>query len=195
MIVPLGVEPFVIVLAGPNGAGKSTFYELFLEGMPAPFVNADRIARSVLLDRPASDYESARIAEAERRHLVAERRSFIMETVFSDPAGDKVRFLMQAHRDGWFVCLVYIGLDRPEISAARIAHRVRNGGHSVPAAKIAPRYRRSLANLRKALRFVDHAWLYDNSYAPYRRVAEVACGRTLWCATALPSWAGRSLPH
>jgi hypothetical protein len=67
VIVPLGAEPFVIVLAGPNGAGKSTFYELFLEGVPAPFVNADRIARSVLRDRPASDYEAARIAEAERR--------------------------------------------------------------------------------------------------------------------------------
>jgi len=193
VIVPLGAEPFVIVLAGPNGAGKSTFYDLFLEGVPAPFVNADRIARSVLRDRPASDYEAARIAEAERRRLVAERQSFIMETVFSDPAGDKVRFLAQAQGNGWFVCLVYIGLDRPEISAARIAHRVRNGGHGVPTAKIAPRYRRSLANLRKALRFVDHAWIYDNSLAPYRRVAEVARGRTLWRATALPGWAGRAL--
>lgn len=193
MIVPVGAEPFVIVLAGPNGAGKSTFYDLFLEGVPAPFVNADRIARSVLRDRPASDYEAARIAEAERRRLVAERQSFIMETVFSDPAGDKVRLLAQAQKDGWFVCLVYIGLDRPEISAARVAHRVRNGGHGVPAAKIAPRYRRSLANLRKALRFVDHAWLYDNSLAPYRRVAEVARGRTLWRAAAVPGWAERAL--
>ena len=195
MIVPLGAEPFVIVLAGPNGAGMSTFYDLFLDGVPAPFVNADRIARSVLRDRSASDYEAARIAEAERRRLIAERQSFIMETVFSDPAGDKLRFLEQAQRDGWFVCLVYIGLDRPEISAARIAHRVRNGGHGVPAAKIVPRYRRSLANLRKALRFVDHAWLYDNSLAPYRRVAAVASGRTLWRAAALPGWAGRALPH
>ena len=195
MIVPLGAEPFVIVLAGPNGAGKSTFYELFLEGVPAPFVNADRIARSVLRDRPAADYEAARIAEAERRRLVAERQSFIMETVFSDPAGDKVRLLAQAHGDGWFVGLVYIGLDRPGISAARVAHRVRNGGHGVPAAKIAPRYRRSLVNLRKALRFVDHAWLYDNSLAPYRRIAEVARGRTLWRAAAPPGWAERALPH
>jgi predicted ABC-type ATPase len=195
VIVPLGTEPFIIVLAGPNGAGKSTFYELFLEGVPAPFVNADRIARSVLHDRPASDYEAARIAEAERRRLVAERQSFIMETVFSDPVSDKVRFLEQAQRDGWFICLVYIGLDRPEISAARIAHRVRNGGHGVPLAKIIPRYRRSLANLRKALKFVDHAWLYDNSRTPYRRVTELARGRTLWRAADLPRWAMQALPR
>jgi predicted ABC-type ATPase len=195
VIVPPGDDPFIIVLAGPNGAGKSTFYELFLEGVPAPFVNADRIARSVLRDRPASDYEAARLAQEERQRLVTGRQSFIMETVFSDPVSDKVRFLERAQKDGWFVCLVYIGLDRPEISAARIAHRVRNGGHGVPIAKIVPRYRRSLLNLRKALRFVDHAWLYDNSAAPYRRVAELARGRTLWHAADLPRWARLALPR
>ena len=194
MGVPAGVGPFVIVLAGPNGAGKSTFYELFLDGIPVPFVNADRIAKTLLHDPDSPDYEAAKIAEAERQRLVAERQSFVMETVFSDPAGDKVRFLQQARDAGYFVVLVYVGLDHPGLAAARVAHRVRNGGHAVPPDRVVARYGRSLANLRKALRFVDHAYLYDNSAEPYRRVAETVQGRVVLQAPKLPAWAAGVLP-
>ena len=194
MSVAAGAGPWLIVLAGPNGAGKSTFYELFLEGLPVPFINADRIARSVFGDRSGVAYEAAQLAEAERRRLVAERRSFVMETVFSDPAGDKVEFLQQARRAGFFVVLAYIGLDSPALAAARVAHRVRNGGHDVPQERISSRFGRSLANLRKALRTVDHVYLYDNSGAPYVRVAELARGRLLWRAARRPPWLRGVLP-
>jgi predicted ABC-type ATPase len=187
--------PYLIVLAGPNGAGKSTFYELFLEGLPVPFINADRIARSAFPGRAAVDYEAARIAEAERRRLLAEAQSFVMETVFSDPAGDKVAFLRRARGAGYFAVLVYVGLDSPELAAARVAHRLANGGHDVPVARIKPRFIRSLANLRAALRFVDRAYLYDNSATPYVRVAETARGRILWQSARLPPWARGMLPR
>jgi predicted ABC-type ATPase len=194
MVVPAGVSPFIIVLAGPNGAGKSTFYELFLDGIPVPFVNADRIAKTLLRDPHSADYEAAKIAEAERQRLVAERQSFVMETVFSDPAGDKVRFLKQARDAGYFVVLVYVGLDHPSLAAARVAHRVRNGGHAVPPDRVAARYDRSLANLGKTLGFVDHAYLYDNSAAPYRRVAETVRGQIVMRAPKPPAWAEGALP-
>ena len=195
MTAPPGVRPYLIVLAGPNGAGKSTFYDLFLEGLPVPFINADRIARTVFPGQAPADYEGARIADAERRRLVAEGQSFVMETVFSDRAGDKVEFLRRARGAGFFVVLVYIGLDSAKLAAARVAHRVRNGGHDVPLARIRPRFGRSLANLRRALRFVDHAVLYDNSGPPYVRVAELARGLTLWGAPHLPRWMKGVLPQ
>ena len=193
MAVPAGVRPFILVLAGPNGAGKSTFYELFLDGIPVPFVNADRIAKSLGIDPMAADYEAAKIAETERRRLVAERQSFIMETVFSDPAGDKLRFLQQARRAGCFIGLAYIGLDHAGLAAARVDHRVKNGGHAVPPDRVAARYARSLQNLRKALRFVDRAWLHDNSAAPFRLAAETAQGRIVVRAERLPKWAEDAL--
>ena len=194
MSSPRGAEPYVIVLAGPNGAGKSTFYDLFLEGLPVPFINADRIARTVFPGRQCVNHEAARIADAERRRLVAAGQSFVMETVFSDPAGDKVEFLRQARAAGFFVLLVYIGLDSPALAAARVAHRVRSGGHDVPTARIRPRFGRSLTNLRKALPLVDRAYLYDNSAAPFLRVAEVSKGRVLWRSTRLPRWMKGVLP-
>jgi len=194
MIVPAGIAPFIIVLAGPNGAGKTTFYELFLDGIPVPFINADRIAKSLSRGSASADYEAAAIAEAERQRLVLERQSFIMETVFSDPAGDKLGFLRRARSEGYFVIFVYIGLDSAALAAARVTHRLRNGEHGVPPERIASRYQRSLINLKKALGFVNHAYLYDNSAAPYRRVAELSAGRVLWRARRLSSWAERSLP-
>ncbi|MBI2752676.1 MAG: zeta toxin family protein [Betaproteobacteria bacterium] len=194
MSSPRRAGPYVIVLAGPNGAGKSTFYDLFLDGLPVPFINADRIARTVFRGRQSVDYEAARIADAERRRLIAERQSFVMETVLSDPAGDKVEFLRRARDAGFLVVLVYIGLDSPELAAARVAHRVRSGGHDVPTARIGPRFGRSLANLRKALPIVDRAYLYDNSATPYVRVAVVARGRTLWRSARLPRWMRGVLP-
>lgn len=194
MVVPAGIDPFIIVLAGPNGAGKSTFYELFLDGIPVPFVNADRIAKTLRRAPGAPDYEAAKIAEGERQRLVAERQSFVMETVFSDPAGDKAGFLRRARDTGYFVALAYIGLDNPGLAAARVAHRVRNGGHAVAPDRVAARYGRSLANLRNALGFVDHAWLYDNSAVPFRRVAETARGHVLMQVPKLPGWAAGVLP-
>ena len=190
MVAP-GREPFIIALAGPNGAGKSTFYELFLEAVPVPFVNADRIARSLAIRGAASiDYEAAKIAQSERRRLAAERQSFITETVFSDPAGEKVDFLVAAKRRGYFVCLVYIGLESAALSAARVAQRVRAGGHEVPSGKLPSRYKRSLKNLRAAVRLLDHVRLYDNSSAEgYRLLAVIEQGALLVRAERLPAWA------
>ena len=50
------------------------------------------------LDPAGVAYEAAGLAELVRRDLVTQRASFCMETVFSDPAGDKVQFLRDAQR-------------------------------------------------------------------------------------------------
>jgi len=92
-----GDDLVLIVLAGPNGAGKSTFFEVFLASTGIRFVNADLIARTIDQANPAAvAYEAAGVADAERRLLIAEGASFCMETVFSDPVGDKRRFLREA---------------------------------------------------------------------------------------------------
>jgi len=89
-------RPLLIVLAGPNGAGKSTFYRTYLARHGLPFVNADEIARKNGL-RP---YSAARVAVEQRRYLLITRKSFVFETVFSDPVGDKANFLLRARAEG-----------------------------------------------------------------------------------------------
>ena len=115
-----------------------------------------------------------------------------METVFSDPAGDKVQFLKHAQEQGYLVVLVYIGLENTELCIARVTQRVDDGGHDVPDEKIQARYARSLVNLEAAARFVDVLYLFDNSSIPgesYRCLAKLERGRLIWRAEDIPTWA------
>jgi len=187
--------PILLVVAGPNGAGKSTFHDHFISPLGLPFVNADRIAPSKQSStRKLSvkfSYEAAKIADAGRRLLLADGKSFCMETVFSDPAGDKLKFLRTARKAGYSVILVFIGLECAELSLARVIQRVAGGGHNVPDDKLRERFPRSLDNLRKALAFVDHAFLFDNSSSdtPFRPVAIWESGNLHQTFQPVPAWA------
>lgn len=187
--------PVLIFLAGPNGAGKSTFFKDYLKPLGLTFINADEIAvllRQVVLPSEAEDIDRLAFQKTEelRRSLLAQRRSFCTETVFSDPQGAKVDFLRQAHRAGYTVFLVFIGLANPELSIARVMQRVDEGGHDVADDKLLGRYPRTLANLREAIPIVDEAFLFDNSSDrdPFRLVAVYLEGQILRRADTLPVW-------
>jgi predicted ABC-type ATPase len=82
-------RPVVVAVAGPNGAGKTTFYHAHLASAGMRFVNADVLADEFAME----PYEAARLADALRRELLKSGESFVFDTVFSDPVGDKVGFL------------------------------------------------------------------------------------------------------
>lgn len=178
--------PRLIFLAGPNGAGKSTFFETFLKDSGLPFVNADRIGAALGI----SDSEAAAAADAARAQLLAEGMSFITETVFSDPVGAKLQFLRDAIAAGYRVTLYFVGISSAQLSGARVAQRVRAGGHDVPPERLKRRYRQSLENLRQALTFVPEVHVYDNSSAeiPYRLVLSLRESRSEFRADPLPDW-------
>jgi predicted ABC-type ATPase len=192
--------PLLVVLAGPNGAGKSTFYELYLRELGLRFINADVIARALAPAGPAqaegAAYRAAQVADAARRALVAMGESFCMETVFSDPVGAKLAFLREAREAGYRVVLHFIGLASPELSQARVLHRVLNGGHDVPDEKLFARYPRTLENLARAASQVDALLLYDNSSAaePYRLLGRLERGEVVERHPPVPEWAHAVLP-
>jgi predicted ABC-type ATPase len=177
------VRPVIVVIAGPNGAGKSTFYEAFIRPVGLRFVNADVIAQELSIDA----YEAAELAERMRQVLVAQRESFVFETVFSDPVGE---FLRAAAASGYTVVLCFIGLDGADTSDDRVAMRVLQGGHDIPTEKLRERYPRSLANLKRAIEALPTVWVYDNSdlARPFRKVAEYAHGERIQAFEPLPSW-------
>jgi len=179
-------RPIVVALAGPNGAGKTTFYHAHLAPAGLRFVNADVLAGEFKVDA----YAAARLADALRRELVRRRESFVFETVFSDPAGEKLRLLTEAGTAGYAVVLCFIGLESAALSEERVAMRVSQGGHDVPTDKLLSRYPRTLANLKAALRALPHVLIYDNSDLadPFRRVALYQDGRCVERAENLPAW-------
>jgi predicted ABC-type ATPase len=187
---PLDARPIVVALAGPNGAGKTTFYGAHLARAGLRFVNADELARELAIDA----YEAARVAKNVREALLGQRESFVFETVFSDPVGEKLEFLRRASATGYTVVLCYIGLDSPELSDERVAMRVVQGGHDVPTEKIISRYPRTLENLRRAIRELPHVLVFDNSDLgrPFRRIASFENGTAVELADPLPAWLRRT---
>lgn len=172
-------SPVLVVLAGCNGAGKTTFFDLYLESLGLPFINADRIAAALdPADLQQIAYQAAGLADEARRDLMKRNLSFCMETVFSDPVGAKVQFLKDARAEGYTVIGVFIRLSEPALSVARVAQRVSRGGHDVPDEKLHSRFERTARNIQAALQFVDVGLLIDNSSVeiPYRLLECWECG-------------------
>lgn len=188
----LDQRPAVVAIAGPNGAGKTTFYYAHLQAAGLRFVNADAISRELSID----PYAAAEIAASLRQELVRQRESFAFETVFSDPVGDKLSFLRDLVRQGYTVVLCYIGISGPDVSEERVAMRISQGGHDVPAEKLVSRYPRILRNLRAALHSLPHVWVYDNDDLrhPFRLAAVCKEGRLIELHQPVPGWLRTLLP-
>lgn len=139
--------------------------------------------------------DGARLANELREVLVGLRESFVFETVFSDPVGDKVEFLRKAAKQGYTVVLCFIGIASAEISEERVAMRVLQGGHDVPGEKLVARFPRTLENLRRAIRVLPHVLVFDNSDLgrPFRKVAEWHDGSPVGVSDPMPPWLARMI--
>ena len=159
----MGKVPWLIVLGGPNGAGKTTFADRLLPRLFAalPFINVDDLRREVIPATPTPDFTAGREADKRMEALIAERRSFVIETTLS--GREHLNRLRRLKQDGWRIVLIYLGLRAVENSLRRVAYRVRAGGHGVPDDVIRRRFSRSLEHLTAAVPLVDVAVVIDNS--------------------------------
>jgi predicted ABC-type ATPase len=192
MRLPLDQRPAIVALAGPNGAGKTTFYQAHLQPAGLRFVNADVLAQELHIE----PYAAARLADALRKELVNQRESFVFETVFSDPVGEKIAFLKSAAEAGYNTILCFIGTAGPEASEQRVAMRVSQGGHDVPTEKLVQRFPRIQENLKAALRDLPNVWVFDNNdlRTPYRLVATFESGLPVKLQRPVPRWLKPLLP-
>lgn len=185
-IPELDQRPILVAVAGPNGAGKTTFYHSHIARAALRYISADILAGELNLDA----YAAANAADAVRRALVKQKESFAFETVFSDPVGDKLRFLKEAVGPGYAVLLCFIGLADYELSEERVAMRVSQGGHDVPAEKLKSRFPRTMANLKAAIAELPLVYVFDNSdlNKPFRKVAVFKNGFLTEKLNDAPKW-------
>ena len=159
----------IVAVAGSNGAGKSTFYEAHLKPAGLRFINADVLAGELGI----AAYPAAEVAAKLRQELVNQGESFVFETVFSDPVGDKLAFLKDAEKKGYSVVLCFISIASVDRSEERVAMRVSQGGHDVPTDKLTARFPRTTANLKQAIKDLPCVAIFDNDDlgTPYRLAA------------------------
>jgi predicted ABC-type ATPase len=166
-------QPKIVIIAGPNGAGKTIFAREFLpfEADCPTFVNADLIAAGLSPFQPdAAALRAGRLMLEEIATLVAAGRSFAFETTLS---GRTYAAMIPTWRSaGYQVKLLFLGLASAEEAIARVAMRVRQGGHAIPPEVIRRRFTLGLRNFRDVYRpRVDFWQWYDNG-GPTPRLLE-----------------------
>jgi predicted ABC-type ATPase len=159
-------KPELVVIAGPNGSGKTSITEQLLQHTWTEnclYINPDIIAQNEFggWNSPKAFLQAAQKAQSLREECLRDSRSMAFETVFSAP--DKIEFLHRAKDAGFFIRLFFVCTNSPEINVARIAQRVKEGGHTVPTEKIISRYSKSIAQCAAVVSIVDRAYIYDNS--------------------------------
>jgi predicted ABC-type ATPase len=84
-----------------------------------------------------------------------------------------MRLLQTCQEAGYRVTLIFLWLPSPATALARVARRVREGGHNVPDDVVIRRYHAGLRNMRHLyLPIADIGLVYDNSDGPGVLVAE-----------------------
>lgn len=167
------MEKNLFIIAGCNGAGKTTAaYNIMPHVLNvAQFVNADEIARGLSPFNPESvAIEAGRIMLNRIDELLDQNKSLTIETTLATRS--YARLIQKAHQKGYNVILLYFWLNSPELAIERVATRVRNGGHNIPADIIRRRYNKSICNLFRIFLPICDVWnLYDNSDNPRKAIA------------------------
>jgi len=167
-------EKKVVIIAGPNGAGKTTFAREFLPaeaGLPV-FINADLIAAGFSPFAPeAAAFRAGRMMLEEIDRHASEGRSFAFETTL---AGHNYLHRIDEWRaNGFTVKLIFLSLATADEAIARVALRVRQGGHDVAPEVIRRRFGAGMRNFLGVYRAkVDFWQWYDNSGSRPRLVEE-----------------------
>jgi len=155
----------VIIIAGPNGAGKTTFARSFLpqEAQCPRFVNADLIAAGLSPFAPEmAAIRAGRLMLEEIAACARRGESFALETTLSGLG--YLRHIRQWRNSGYRVILYFLALPDAETAIARVAERVRQGGHDIPEATIRRRFRAGLHHFERHYRPCVDEWVkYDNS--------------------------------
>lgn len=156
-------RPALLVLAGVNGAGKSSVAGASLRASGSDYYNPDE-ATERLHDAglPTGEANAAAWLHGRRalEAAIASGTPFAFETTLG---GSTMPMLIAKAADTHDVTLWFVGLDSAEQHVARVAARVADGGHDIPASKIHERWDSARRNVLALMPHLHELRLYDNS--------------------------------
>jgi len=157
----------IIIIAGPNGAGKTTFARSFLpvEAQLSRFINADLIAAGLAPFAPEkAAIKAGRLMLKEIEECTNHGESFAFETTLSGLG--YLRHITQWRSQNFHISLFFLMLPDAETAIARVAERVRQGGHDISEPIIRRRFAAGWNNFRNHYKQAVNDWaLYDTTVA------------------------------
>lgn len=169
----------VYVIAGPNGAGKTTFASEFLPryaDSPA-FINADTIARGLSGFSPdAVALKAGRILLEQIEAYAVKRADFAFETTLSGT--NYLARLKKLKTQGYTIHLFFLWIPDVRLSLARVASRVKMGGHDIAETVVRRRFHKGIQNFLAHYQTIVDSWmLFDNSGSTPHLIAEAELGK------------------
>lgn len=162
----MAAHPGIYVLAGANGAGKSSIAgEVFIRHDGAYF-NPDEVAKAILGENSSITQEEANgLAWRQGYELLRGSIERGYRYAFETTLGGSTitATLLEAAAREIKVHVWYCALATPDLHVARVAARVRRGGHDIPERKIRERYHESRRNLVRLLPHLEVLRAYDNT--------------------------------
>lgn len=181
--------PHLILIAGPNGAGKSTSAPGILRGALAvsQFVNADTIALGLSGFAPErAAIQAGRVMLTRLHQLAEEGDDFAFETTLASRSF--ATWIAKLKTRDYRFHLVFLTLPSADIAIARVAERVRMGGHDVPASTIQRRFVSGIRNFFDLYQPMADTWrVYNTSDTTPRPIAS-GCGLVIESLTDQVLW-------
>lgn len=182
-------QPIFYVFAGNNGSGKSTFRNLIVDKIGIDTnIDADAIARRLDPENPGAKRVTAgKEVIKSVNACIEEGRDFSIETTLSGK--NAIGQISKAKKYGYEVTMFYIALNNVNQNIERVAMRVKNGGHDIPAKDIVRRNKTSFHHLYEYAPMLDNLILIDNSQEDGKTILEVNDGTIAFESNQLPDWA------
>ena len=168
------------IIAGPNGAGKTTFVREFLPKYVhcREFLNADLLAAGISpFDPDTAAVAAGRVFLARMKEMIRQGKDFGFETTL---AGKTYLSILHDMKDrGYRLHLFYLWLPSVDMAIARVAERVKQGGHNILEDVIRRRFDVGSRNLLKSYLPMFDTWLlFDSSILHPRKIACYNGGKT-----------------
>ena len=198
-------KPTLFIIAGPDGSGKTTYYDQNVRGQSKipehlraqyitadkPILSNDKVAEQLGEKGTRAFGAGNIIAQQQTREAIAEKRSVTYETSFAN-RGD-VAIVDQAKASGYHVVIAHLQTRSAELTVARVAERVREGGRDAPASSVREQYDTAPKLIAEASKKADYTFVQDTSLINQqpRHLATLERGRvTNSVPTAeMPTWA------
>lgn len=159
-------SPLAIFLIGANGSGKSTLRKYLDLSEIQTNIDPDALNRIFKQQHPEY-YQvfAARNALDMYENALNKKLNLCIESTLCGHG--TLSRIHKAKGAGYHLIAYFIGLNNPELNIARIANRVRNGGHYIDDKTVKRRYNQSIDNLLKIYQLFDKLYIIDNSQPLY----------------------------